>query len=130
MTTPAAAKRRTPQEVLLQILDNLRNEEFERFKWLVCLKGTFEDFPSIPPSRLENADRMNTVDQMFRTYCINTVKVTKRLLVKIRKNDLLEEFPTNMSEPSGKSGKDSVGCFNTCSPRANLTECMTVVNWT
>ncbi|XP_072221399.1 protein NLRC3-like [Leuresthes tenuis] len=100
MTTPAAAKRRTPQEVLLKILEDLGDEEFKRFKWFVCQRRIFEDLPSIPKSRLENADRMDTVDQMSRTYCINTVKVTKRLLVKIPRNDLLEEFPTYMSEPS------------------------------
>ena len=130
MTTPAAAKRRTPQEVLLKILEDLGDEEFKRLKWFMWQRRIFEDFPSIPKSRLENADRMDTVDQMSRAYCINTVKVTKRLLVKIPRNDLLEEFPTYMSEPSGKSGKDSVGCSNTCSPRTNVTECMTVVNWT
>ncbi|XP_072221396.1 protein NLRC3-like [Leuresthes tenuis] len=100
MTTPAAAKRRTPQEVLLKILEDLGDEEFKRFKWFVSQRRIFEDLPSIPKSRLENADRMDTVDQMSRTYCINTVKVTKRLLVKIPRNDLLEEFPTYMSEPS------------------------------
>uniref|UniRef100_A0AAX7TK46 NACHT domain-containing protein n=1 Tax=Astatotilapia calliptera TaxID=8154 RepID=A0AAX7TK46_ASTCA len=59
-----------------------------------------EGFPSIPTSRLENADRLDTVDQMFQTYSTNTVKVTKMALVKIDKNDLLKNLKDITSEPT------------------------------
>lgn len=96
----------THKEVLLQTLEDLGGDDFKKFKWILCQKGALEGFPSIPTSRLENADRLDTVDQMFQTYSTNTVKVTKMALVKIDKNDLLKNFKDTTSEPTGKSGKD------------------------
>ncbi|KAM4576365.1 protein NLRC3-like isoform 2-T5 [Odontesthes bonariensis] len=90
----------TPKEILLQTLEDLNNEEFEKFKWLMCQRGVLKDFPAIPKSRLDKANRMHTVDLMFPTYCINTIKVTKMLLVKVPNNDLAERPPENMLETS------------------------------
>lgn len=100
-----------PKELLLGTLEDLGSDDFKKFKWLLCQKGAIEGFPAVPKSRLENADRMDTVDQMFQTYSINTVKVTKMLLVKINKNDLVQNFIT-ISEPTGKSGNSST--LNMC----------------
>uniref|UniRef100_A0A3Q1JDV6 B30.2/SPRY domain-containing protein n=1 Tax=Anabas testudineus TaxID=64144 RepID=A0A3Q1JDV6_ANATE len=90
----------TLTEVLLQTLEDLGNEDFKKFKWYLYQKGSLKDFPAIPKSRLENADRLDTVDQMVLTYCINTVKVTKMVLVKINQNDLVENFINSNSEPT------------------------------
>uniref|UniRef100_A0A3B4YIB6 Pyrin domain-containing protein n=1 Tax=Seriola lalandi dorsalis TaxID=1841481 RepID=A0A3B4YIB6_SERLL len=92
--------------VLLRTLEDLGAEDFHKFKWFLQQKGVLEDLPSIPKSRLESADRMATVDLMVQTYCINTVKVTKMVLVKINQNDLVENFSHTVSEPTGKSWKD------------------------
>ncbi|XP_035851629.1 NACHT, LRR and PYD domains-containing protein 12-like [Sander lucioperca] len=88
---------------LLRTLDNLEAEDFKRFKWLLQPKGVLEDFPAIPKSRLENADRMDTVDQMFLTYSTNTFKVTRIVLVEMNQNDLvldLEKLPKTVTEPA------------------------------
>ncbi|XP_039859778.1 NACHT, LRR and PYD domains-containing protein 12-like isoform X4 [Simochromis diagramma] len=90
----------THKEVLLQTLEDLGGDDFKKFKWILCQKGAMEGFPSIPTSRLENADRLDTVDQMFQTYSTNTVKVTKMALVKIDKNDLLKNLKDITSEPT------------------------------
>ncbi|XP_035851333.1 NACHT, LRR and PYD domains-containing protein 12-like [Sander lucioperca] len=89
--------------VLLGTLDDLGAEDFKRFKWLLQQRGVLEDFPAIPKSRLENADRMDTVDQMFLTYSINTFKVTRIVLVEMNQNDLvldLEKLPNTVTEPA------------------------------
>uniref|UniRef100_A0A3P8S037 NACHT domain-containing protein n=1 Tax=Amphiprion percula TaxID=161767 RepID=A0A3P8S037_AMPPE len=96
----------TPPEVLLGTLQDLGEEEFKEFKWRLRQKGALEDFPAIPKCDLENADRMDTVDEMFKTYCINTIKVTVMVLEKISKNDLVQNIPETMKEPAGKSGKE------------------------
>uniref|UniRef100_A0AAZ1X7R0 NACHT domain-containing protein n=3 Tax=Oreochromis aureus TaxID=47969 RepID=A0AAZ1X7R0_OREAU len=90
----------THKEVLLQTLEDLGGDDFKKFKWILSQKGALEGFPSIPTSRLENADRLDTVDQMFQTYSTNTIKVTKMALVKIDKNDLLKNLKDTTSEPT------------------------------
>ncbi|XP_068460379.1 NLR family CARD domain-containing protein 3-like [Clinocottus analis] len=84
-----------PIEVFFRTLENLGAEDFKRFKWFLqweVLKG----FPSIPKSRLEDADRMDTVDQMVKTYSIHTIKVIRIVLKKINQNDLVDKLPTEI----------------------------------
>ena len=97
----------TPTEILLECLEDLGEDDFDKFKWYLCQRGVLEDFKAIPKSRLEKANRMDTVDLMVENYGINnTIKVTRMILEKINQNDLLERLPQTISEPSGKSWKD------------------------
>ncbi|XP_075961319.1 NLR family CARD domain-containing protein 3-like [Anarhichas minor] len=94
----------TPKEVLLDTLEKLGADKFKKFKWL--LEEVIEDFPAIPKSRLENADRMDTVDQMVNNYGIdNIIKVTQIVLVKMCENDLVKSLSKTRSEP-----KDILEC--------------------
>ncbi|XP_039649593.1 NACHT, LRR and PYD domains-containing protein 12-like isoform X2 [Perca fluviatilis] len=89
---------KTPKEVILGILDDLVAEDFEKFKW--HLQGVLEDFPAIPKSKLENVNRVKTVDLMFSAYCINTIKVTRIVLVKIYQNELVKNLSNIIYEPT------------------------------
>ncbi|XP_038583517.1 NACHT, LRR and PYD domains-containing protein 3-like [Micropterus salmoides] len=93
-------KMATQKEVLLGILEDLGAEDFKKFKWYLQQKEVLEGFPAIQKSRLENADRVDTLDQMVQNYCINTTKVIRIVLVKINKNDLMENIPNTISEPT------------------------------
>lgn len=93
----------TRSEVLLKTLEDLGDEDFKTFKWYLYQKDALEDFPAIPKSRLENANRPDTVEQMVQTYCMNTYTVARAVLVKMNKNDLVENFSYTISEPTGKS---------------------------
>ncbi|XP_028445940.1 NACHT, LRR and PYD domains-containing protein 3-like [Perca flavescens] len=90
----------TPQEVILGILEHLGTDDFENFKWYLQQKGTLKNFPAIRKSKLENVNRVNTVDTMFQNYSINTIKVTRIVLVKINQNDLVEKLSNIISEPA------------------------------
>uniref|UniRef100_A0A672JD05 B30.2/SPRY domain-containing protein n=1 Tax=Salarias fasciatus TaxID=181472 RepID=A0A672JD05_SALFA len=90
----------TPSVVLLNTLEKMGKEDFEKFKWTMSQRGVLGDFPAIPKSRLEHANRMDTVDQMTKTYSTNTLKVTRMLLVRINMNDLLENLPETIIEPT------------------------------
>ncbi|XP_035856998.1 uncharacterized protein LOC116036186, partial [Sander lucioperca] len=90
----------TPPEVVLRTLEDLGDEDFEKFKWYLQQKGALEDFPAIPKSKLEKVNRVKTVDQMFSTYSMNTIKVTRIVLVKINQNELLKNLSNTISEPS------------------------------
>ena len=95
----------TPTEVLLECLQDLGSEDFELFQWYLYQQGVLEDFKSIPKSRLENANRIKTVDLMFESYSIKAIKVTKIILGKMKQNNLLERLSL-LPEPEGKSWKD------------------------
>ncbi|XP_023266841.1 NACHT, LRR and PYD domains-containing protein 3-like [Seriola lalandi dorsalis] len=94
----AGRKMVTPKEVLLGTLEDLGEEDFKKFKWYLREQGVLQGFQAIPESRLENADRMNIVDQMFQTYCINTIKVVRMVLGKMKKNDLVENLSNSTTE--------------------------------
>uniref|UniRef100_A0A8C9XUN4 NACHT domain-containing protein n=1 Tax=Sander lucioperca TaxID=283035 RepID=A0A8C9XUN4_SANLU len=96
-------KMETPQEVVLRTLQDLRAEDFQTFQWYLQQKGALEDFPAIPKSELENANRVKTVDQMLSTYSMNTIKVTRIVLVKMNQNELVKNLSNTISEPAVKS---------------------------
>ncbi|XP_059212076.1 NLR family CARD domain-containing protein 3-like [Centropristis striata] len=89
----------TPQEVLFRTLEDLGAEDFKKFKWFLQQQGVLEGLPAIPKSRLEDADRTTTIDQMFQTYSINTMQVTRTVLVKINQNELVKKLSNTSFEP-------------------------------
>ncbi|XP_039632720.1 NACHT, LRR and PYD domains-containing protein 3-like isoform X2 [Perca fluviatilis] len=93
----------TPKEVVLRTLQDLGAEDFETFHWYLQLNGGLEDFPAIPKSKLENVNRVKTVDLMFSTHSVNTINVTRIVLVKMNQNELgknLSNLSNTISEPT------------------------------
>ncbi|KAM9354458.1 uncharacterized protein KZ484_012615 [Pholidichthys leucotaenia] len=76
----------TRMKALLEVLDDLKEEDFERFKYFL------KDSLKIGWSQLENANRVKVVDLMLETDSSNAVEVTKTLLKAIKRNDLVEEL--------------------------------------
>ncbi|GLD56897.1 NACHT, LRR and PYD domains-containing protein 3-like isoform X1 [Lates japonicus] len=64
----------TREELLLRALKDLGDNELKEFKWYLQKSEVLERFPVIPKSRLDKADRTDTVDQMLQTYCENTLE--------------------------------------------------------
>ncbi|KAI9521266.1 hypothetical protein NQZ68_007580, partial [Dissostichus eleginoides] len=95
----ASRKMATPKKILVSILEYLGKEDFKKFKWYLQ-EVKYQHIQGIPKSRLEDADRMDTVDQMFLNYCINTFKVTIMVLGEIKQNKLKEELSKHPSEPA------------------------------
>ncbi|KAF3703286.1 NLR family CARD domain-containing protein 3 CARD15-like protein Caterpiller protein 16.2 [Channa argus] len=89
----------TPEELLLRVLKDLGDNELKEFKWYLQKSEVLERFPIIPKSRLDKADRPDTVDQMLQTYCKNTLEVTKKVLRKLDRNDLVRILSDTNSEP-------------------------------
>ncbi|XP_044200285.1 NACHT, LRR and PYD domains-containing protein 3-like [Thunnus albacares] len=86
------------KEVLFKCLEDLRDDDFKNFKWHLQLEGGLQE--AIPKSRLENKDRTDTVDLMVEKYCKDAIKVTKMILGKINRNDLVEHLSETISDPS------------------------------
>uniref|UniRef100_A0A673CFC2 NACHT domain-containing protein n=1 Tax=Sphaeramia orbicularis TaxID=375764 RepID=A0A673CFC2_9TELE len=79
------------KESLLNILEDLVDNEFKKFK---CLLRNEE--PRIPLYKLEDADRIDTMHLMVQIYYPNTQKVTVRVLEKMKKNDLVKKLPEDI----------------------------------
>ncbi|XP_053169829.1 caspase a-like [Scomber japonicus] len=87
------------KEELLNILENLKEDDFKKFKWFLELDDTVEGFKGIPVSQLENAAKRKTVDLMVQKHGgIGALQRTKKILKKMKKNDLVEDL---QSGPKG-----------------------------
>uniref|UniRef100_G3PPD9 Pyrin domain-containing protein n=1 Tax=Gasterosteus aculeatus aculeatus TaxID=481459 RepID=G3PPD9_GASAC len=93
---------------IFKILKDLKEEDFEVFKWHLENDPSPEHLGSIPRSDLENKNRENTVDLMVQYYGKDSVQVAVEVLKEIQRNDLAEKLSKMNFNPTGKllkSGK-------------------------
>ncbi|XP_055367799.1 NACHT, LRR and PYD domains-containing protein 3-like [Betta splendens] len=87
-------------EKLLNILEDLKDEYFSKFNWFLQQHGSLEGFEAIKKRRLEHASRFDTVDVMVQAYKEHgAVEVTRNVLKKIRRNDLVQSLSDSSSKP-------------------------------
>ncbi|KAG8010923.1 hypothetical protein GBF38_013756 [Nibea albiflora] len=78
--------------VLLEILEDLTDSEFQKFKWYLGFP-VLEEYQAIRRSRLERANRLDIVDLMVQTYNIHgALKVTRKVLMKLSRSDLVHQL--------------------------------------
>eukprot|EP00064_Thunnus_orientalis_P020990 superscaffoldBa00006102_g21144 len=95
----------TTKEILLKELKKLKAEEFNDFKFYLEEYGSKvqgalskdEGFLMISPCDLENADRRRTVDLIVQTYSSQPVEVTRAVLEKVGRNDVMESLSQRSS---------------------------------
>ncbi|KAM9465048.1 E3 ubiquitin-protein ligase TRIM35-like [Salvelinus alpinus] len=79
-------------ELLLAILEELITEDLKTFQWYLT-EAVLDDFPPFPKSKLENMDRLTTVDKMIKTSSYEgAVKVSLEILRKMKHNNLAEKL--------------------------------------
>ncbi|XP_061579380.1 NACHT, LRR and PYD domains-containing protein 12-like [Cololabis saira] len=89
----------TPAD-LLNILEDLDNEEFDKFKWFLQQADSLQGLAAIKKSHLQTANRTDTVDLMVQTYRLpGAVGATRKLLERIGRNDLLQSLSASSSSP-------------------------------
>uniref|UniRef100_A0A8C9XCY9 Uncharacterized protein n=1 Tax=Sander lucioperca TaxID=283035 RepID=A0A8C9XCY9_SANLU len=89
---------------LFNTLEDLKEEEFKKFKWCLQQQDILEGYQSIKV--LENAERQDTVDEMVKTYQLQgALKVTKKVLELINRNDLVQSLPDTSSGPEDMAAK-------------------------
>ncbi|XP_068454793.1 NLR family CARD domain-containing protein 3-like [Clinocottus analis] len=86
------------KELLLNTLEQLGAEELKRFQWFLQQQCHQKGLPAIPVSKLEQADRTDTVDQMVQTYCADIIEVAVMVLKKMPRNDLVLKLSNTRSE--------------------------------
>lgn len=89
------------KQVLLDVLDDLLDDEFDRFKFYLREDNILPGRKSLKRAALEKADRPKTVDLMVQSYKRDGAwEMTKEVLSKINRNDLVERCG---SAPQGQS---------------------------
>ncbi|XP_029282763.1 protein NLRC3-like [Cottoperca gobio] len=95
-------------EILLAILKKLKEEEFKTFKWYLGNCWDLKDVPVISKSLLENAERMDIVDEMVQTYYTDTMTVARYVLKKMSRNYLVAELSKVISESTGAQSANQI----------------------
>ncbi|KAM4712355.1 uncharacterized protein FYW61_021263 [Anableps anableps] len=95
----------TLQEDLWKTLDNLTGEQFKLFKWLLKNERN-NGLPVIPVSRLDPADRQDTVDLMVQKYGeVHALSKSVQILAKMDRNDLAQHLSNTSSARGAQSEK-------------------------
>uniref|UniRef100_A0A3Q1HNA8 B30.2/SPRY domain-containing protein n=1 Tax=Anabas testudineus TaxID=64144 RepID=A0A3Q1HNA8_ANATE len=76
---------------LLHMLEDLGEEELRKFQWLL---QNADGLQNIRKSKLENADRLETIDLMYQMYSDNALEVAKLILQKIKRNKVQSQEDT------------------------------------
>ncbi|KAM8772114.1 protein NLRC3-like isoform 2-T4 [Acanthopagrus schlegelii] len=99
----------TPEDIF-NTLEDLKVDEFKDFKWHLKLPDILEGYRPIKQSRLETAERRDTVDLMVNTFTLDgALKVTKKILEKIKRNDLVQSLSASSSGPEVSVSVGDVG---------------------
>ncbi|XP_071357131.1 NACHT, LRR and PYD domains-containing protein 3-like isoform X4 [Trachinotus anak] len=89
----------TPED-LLNTLEDLGDEEFNKFKWFLQQADSLPGSPVIKKIRLQTANLWETVDKMVQVYTLpGAVEVTRKVLKKINRNDLVQSLADSSSGP-------------------------------
>ncbi|KAG7218360.1 hypothetical protein INR49_020446 [Caranx melampygus] len=92
------------EPVLLEILDDLQNDKFDRFKFFLRQEVILKGKKPIPLGDLDNAGKLKVVDLMVQTYGCEAVReMTKEILMRIGRIDLVEKYISAPRESTSKS---------------------------
>ncbi|XP_044215680.1 uncharacterized protein LOC122987727 isoform X2 [Thunnus albacares] len=116
-------------EKLLETLEELHLGEIEQFKWLLQ-HLQMKDLPRISRSRIERADRMDLVDLMVEIYGQQSVEVTREVLKKMNRMDLVQSLSNTSSGSKGPSGSLEFGGHGSIMDSSDWTKLEPEVNST
>ncbi|XP_031724050.1 neoverrucotoxin subunit alpha-like [Anarrhichthys ocellatus] len=85
---------------LLKTLKDLKEDEFKEFIWYLKDRDSMKPYQAIKESKLEKANRQDTVDLMVKTFELHgALDITRKVLQEIPRNDLLQSLPNTSSGP-------------------------------
>ncbi|XP_062415140.1 uncharacterized protein LOC119211393 isoform X2 [Pungitius pungitius] len=87
------------KEELLKALRDLKEEEFEEFKWWMKEDEIVEGYTGLPMEKVEKAIRTTMVDLMVQKYSgPGARKITAKILEKVGRNDLVQRFQNTSND--------------------------------
>lgn len=91
------------REILLDVLEDLTEGEFNKFKFCLNDSEIMGDFNPIKRGQLETRERTVIVDLMVNAYeDQGAVEITKKILEKIPRNDILQNLSAVSAGPTGQ----------------------------
>ncbi|XP_062299573.1 caspase a-like [Scomber scombrus] len=97
---------------LLNLLEDLTDDQFEKFKWHLE-REKLGDIEPIKKSQLEKAERRDVVDLMVQKYePAGAVEVMKSVLKNINRNDLVKKLSNISSRSEGAVGSGTDRSIN------------------
>ncbi|XP_078022663.1 E3 ubiquitin-protein ligase TRIM21-like [Epinephelus lanceolatus] len=113
-------------EDLLNALEDLTEDDFKNFKWHLEQPDILEGYQAIKVSKLEEAERRDTVNVMASSYTLDgALNVTKKVLEKINRNDLVQSLSDTSSGPratSSTSAPSDAASASSASPSPSHTQ--------
>ncbi|XP_040891318.1 NLR family CARD domain-containing protein 3-like [Toxotes jaculatrix] len=96
----------TPED-LLNTLEDLGDDEFNKFRWFLQQPECLQGLPPMKKGRMQTTSAWDTVDLMVQMYTLpGAVEVTRKVLEKINRNDLVQSL-TDSSSGAGAEVRDA-----------------------
>lgn len=90
------------KETLLEILEDLTEKEFIKFKFFLKEDEIMEGYNPIKRYQLETNERMVIVELMVKANKVQgAMEITQKILKKIPRNDILQNLSAVISGPAG-----------------------------
>lgn len=90
------------QNKLLEILEDLTENEFTKFKYFLNDAEIMEGFNTIKRYQLETNERMVVMELMVKANNVQgAMEITQKILEKIPRNDILQNLSAVISGPAG-----------------------------
>ncbi|KAL7845202.1 hypothetical protein AOLI_G00233940 [Acnodon oligacanthus] len=105
----------TVSTVLVNHLYELKEKEFEKFKWYMT-RGVAKGFDHIPEGKLENTTREDVVTLMKSKYLSDMGKIAVQILRQMQQNDLAEKLEEKLAKVQDKT--DQADGVVSCPARA------------
>ncbi|XP_050934699.1 NACHT, LRR and PYD domains-containing protein 3-like isoform X1 [Lates calcarifer] len=101
---------------LLGTLEDLGDVELERFQWFLQDQELLDGFQAIKKFKLENANRLRTVDVMVETYTTENVMKVAELVLKKMKEYGGKRSSAVPEDPSARAAA-AAAALNKCQPK-------------
>ncbi|XP_008428887.1 uncharacterized protein LOC103477511 isoform X2 [Poecilia reticulata] len=90
------------KDLLLEILTDLKEVEFWKFKWFLQLTQFQQALPQVPWSALQFANRTQLVGMMWASCGERCLALAEEVLMDLDRSDLVEKLPLVSSSAKGK----------------------------
>ncbi|XP_078027606.1 uncharacterized protein LOC117265274 isoform X13 [Epinephelus lanceolatus] len=101
VATMAAVK-----QLLLETLNDLSDEELEKFKWSLEWTVSQKNLPDFSPELSYTTNREEIVNVMLQTYSQQSVQLTREVVKKMNRTDLMQRLSKPSSELKEKHSVD------------------------
>ncbi|XP_038566685.1 NACHT, LRR and PYD domains-containing protein 1 homolog isoform X2 [Micropterus salmoides] len=116
------------QRKLFETLEDLSFGELQQFKCLLQHKHVNEGLPRIPRHQIEMADRFEIVELMVEIYGQQSVEVTREVLKKMSRTDLVQKLSDISSGSKGPSRSLELEACGTIMDSSDWTKLIPEVN--